>query len=99
MINILFNAIYSILITLINLILSPINALITSAIPDLSKIFTLIYNLFDTLFSYANYALNATLISTEVFNLFVVVTTLKLTLPYQIHAIKLAIKWFKSLKL
>lgn len=98
MINALLTGIFKVITALVNLILSPINSLITSNLPELSNIFTTIHNCFNILFSGLGWWKDALLISSETMSLIITCWTIKLTLPLVISTIKLAIKWYDKLK-
>jgi len=97
-INAIIKGIFSLITGLINVILTPINNLITAGIPELSLVFGTIRNLFTILFQYSGWVLDASLINAETISLFIALFTLKLTIPLTINAIKLAVKWYNALK-
>lgn len=98
MINALLTGIFKIITALVNLILTPINTLISQNLPELSSIFTMIHNCFKVLFSGLGWWTDAMLISSETISLLITCWTIKLTLPLIISTIKLAIKWYDKLK-
>lgn len=99
MINAILKGVFSIILNLVSLLLYPINALITSAIPGLDKAFLTIENLFTTAFTYVGWSIDASLINTETISLIIATLTFRLTLPLAVNTIKLAIKWYDKLKL
>lgn len=98
MINAIIKGIFSLITSLINVVLAPINALITAGIPELSNIFGTIRNLFTLLFQYSGWVLDACLISAETISLLIALFTLRYTIPLTINTIKLAVKWYNALK-
>lgn len=98
MINAIIKGIFSLITSLVNVILTPINLLITNFIPDLSNVFITIRGLFNILFQYSPWVLDAMLISSETISLFITLLTLRLTIPLTLSVIKLAIKWYNALK-
>lgn len=98
MINKILSGIFSIIINLVNLLLTPINSLITSAIPDLTNIFNIIGNALDLIYTYVNWWVDASLISSETISIIVLSLTLRLTLPLSVNAVKLAVKWYNKIK-
>lgn len=99
MIKAIITGIFKLITSLINIILLPINALINTFIPDLNNVFGIITNFFNYAFNLAGYILDMLCIPPIVANLFVAYITFKLTAPYAINAIKLALKWYNTLKL
>lgn len=98
MINKILSGIFSIIINLVNLLLTPINSLITNAIPDLTNIFNLIGNALDLIYTYVNWWVDASLLSSETISIIVLSLTLRLTLPLSVNAVKLAVKWYNKIK-
>ena len=99
MINTILKGIFSLILNLVSLILTPINSLITSAIPGLDNAFATIESMFTTLFTYIGWAVDASLINFETISLIIATLTIKLTLPLAVSTIKLALKWYNSLKI
>lgn len=98
MINALLTGIFKVITSLVNLILSPINTLITNSLPELSTAFSTIHTMFNILFSGLGWWKDALLLSSETISLMISCWTIKLTLPLTIYVIKLAIKWYDKLK-
>lgn len=98
MINALLTGIFKVITGLVNLILSPINSLITNSIPDLANIFATIRTCFNILFSGLGWWKDASLLSSETISLLILCWTIRLTLPLTIYVVKLAIKWYNKLK-
>lgn len=98
MINAILKGIFSLILNLVSLLLYPINALITAAIPNLDKAFATIENVFNTMFNYVGWALDAAMINSETVSLIIATLTFRLTLPLAVNTIKLAIKWYDKLK-
>lgn len=87
------------IINLINLLLLPIDKLIQAYIPDLSNIFTNIGQLFTYIASGLGWAISFLGISQSVIALIITYYTFKLTVQFIAYTIKLAIKWYNSLKI
>lgn len=98
MINALIKGIFNIVLGLVNLILTPINALILTFIPDLGNIFGIIRQFFTTCFTYIGWVRDASFIEGYTISLAIAYWTFKLTAPLAVNTIKLAIKWYNSLK-
>lgn len=98
MINAILKGIFSLVISLVNLLLTPIDNLIASAIPELSAAFDMISALFNQLVSVVPWVMSWLGVSTTVITLLVSYLTFKMTVPLAIHTVKLAIKWYDKLK-
>lgn len=99
MINKLLMGVFKLVIGLVNVILTPINLLITNYLPDLSNALALIRQLFNLAFTYIGWVLDSMFVSRETISLLIAVLTMRLTIPLAINSVKLAIKWYNSLKL
>lgn len=99
MINKLLMGVFKLVISLVNVILTPINLLITNYLPDLSNALALIRQLFNLAFTYIGWVLDSMFVSRETISLLIAVLTMRLTIPLAISAVKLAIKWYNALKL
>lgn len=99
MINAIINGIMTLIISLVSLILSPIDMLINQFLPSVSDALGYIADFFGTLGSVVPFVLSYTGISPQFITICVDLIVFIYTLPYAVHAIKLAIKWYQSLKL
>lgn len=99
MINKLLMGMFKLIIGLVNILLIPINLLITNYLPELSTALSLIKQLFNYCFTYIGWVLDSMFISSETVSLLIAVLTMRLTIPIAINSIKIAIKWYNSLKL
>ena len=98
MIKALINGIFKLVLALVNLILLPIDSLISNYLPSVS-------NALDTIASYFSWVANLIPwgiswfgLSSTTISLFVGYLTFELTVPLLIHTIKLAIQWYNALK-
>lgn len=98
MINTILKGIFSLVISLVNLLLTPIDSLIAAALPDLANAFDMISALFNQLVSVVPWVISWLGVSTTVITLLVSYLTFKMTVPLAIHTVKLAIKWYDKLK-
>lgn len=99
MISKLLEAIFVLVINLTNVILKPIDLLILTALPDLSKAIGAISNIFTLISDVFGWCISLTGLSSETLSLIVLYYTFALTVPVVISTIKLAIKWYNSLKI
>lgn len=98
MINAILKGIISLIVGLVNLILSPIDALILSALPDLSNALTAVGNFFTFISQGIGWVVSLTGLSNETLSLIVLYFTFKLTAPMFFYMIKLALSWYNKLK-
>lgn len=98
MINAILTGIFKIITKLILLLLSPINALITSMLPNLSSMFSYINQFFTTCATYFGYIVDSLFLSNEVVSFIILYWTFKLTFPFAVYLVKLVVKWYDKLK-
>ena len=98
MINAILTGIISLIVGLVSLILSPIDNLIMSALPDLSNALTAIGSFLNLIAQGVGWAVSATGLSNETLSLIVMYFGFKLSAPLLFYMIKLAISWYDKLK-
>lgn len=98
MINAILIGIINIILFLVNLILTPIDALISTLLPDLSNALTSVGVMFNYALSYIGFAIDMTGISDFAISLIVAYWTFKLTAPLSVSLIKTALNWYRTLK-
>lgn len=98
MINALLKGIMSLIITLVSVILAPIDLAIQSVLPDLSNALTSVGNLFSLIGQSIGWGISVLGLSSETISLIVLYFTFKLTAPMLFYMIKLAITWYNKLK-
>lgn len=98
MINAILTGIIKLIVSLVELILYPIDALITSSLPDLANALTAIGDFFGLISNVIGWVVSLTGLSNETISLIVMYFTFKLTAPLLFYMIKLAISWYDKLK-
>lgn len=98
MINAILTGIFNLIISLVNIILSPIDNLITSSLPSLSNAFDNINQIFTIVNNGVGFAISMSGLSDTALDLIVTYWVFVLTVPFTFSSIKLAIKWYNSLK-
>lgn len=98
MINAILKGIISLIIGLVSLILTPIDNLILTALPDLSNALTAVGNFLNLISNGIGWAVSLTGLSNEALSLIVMYFTFKLTVPMLFYMIKLALSWYNKLK-
>lgn len=98
MINAILTGIINLIIGLVNIVLYPIDALILSALPDLSNALTAVGSFLNLISTSIGWVISLTGLSQETLSLIVVYFTFKLTAPMLFYMIKLALDWYEKLK-
>lgn len=99
MINAIVNGIMSLVISLVSVILTPIDALINQFLPSLGDALGYIGNFFAMLGNVFPFTLSYLGISPQVLSAVVDLVVFIYTVPLLVNSIKMAIKWYNSLKL
>ena len=98
MIKALLTGIINLLISLVNIVLLPIDTIINNNIPVLTDAFNSINLLFDYLITFVGWVVDATCLSPLAIEIIVSTMTAKLTIPFLVHTIKMVIKWYDKMK-
>lgn len=98
MINAILKGIFKLVISLVSLLLAPIDAIITNALPSLATALTGIASFLNLVTSSIGWVLSVFGLSSECLSLIVIYFTFKLTIPIVVSTIKLAIRWYDKLK-
>lgn len=98
MINAMLKGIFKLIISLVSVILTPIDNLILQLLPDLSNALTAVGNFLNLIGTSIGWAISVTGLSNETLSLIVVYFTFKLTAPMMFYVIKLALNWYNRLK-
>lgn len=99
MINAILTGIFNVIISLVSVILSPIDTVISTYLPDLANGLSAIGQLFATIGTSIGWAISLTGISSECISLIVTYYVFKLTVPMLFYLIKLALSWYNKLKI
>lgn len=83
---------------IVNLILLPLDALISAFIPDLSNGLSYISSAFTQALSYVGWIIDSSGLQQITIILLVDYLIFKLTIPLQAYVIKLAVSWYNHLK-
>jgi len=90
--------IIKLIISLVSVLLTPIDLLIESLLPDLSGALTAVGNFFSLISQSIGWCISITGLSNETLSLIVLYFTFKLTAPMGFYMIKLALSWYNRLK-
>lgn len=98
MINAIIKGIFKLIMGLVNLLLLPIDALITQFLPDVASALNHVNDFFDLIGSYLPWVISYTGLS-DLMSPVILIITFILTVPLMVKTIKLALKWYNKLKL
>lgn len=98
MIKSIISGIFKLVISLVNLLLSPIDSLIAKFLPSLSSGIDKVSAFFNWVAGLIPWGISWFGFDDAVISLFVAYMTFELTVPILIHTIKLALKWYNKLK-
>lgn len=98
MIGKILQGIMTFIISLVNLLLAPIDLIISNALPSLDNAFTGIARMFNSISSVMGWCLSFTLLSSETISLIILYFTFALSVPLVVSTVKLALKWYDKLK-
>lgn len=98
MIQSILTGIFTLVTNLVQILLSPIDTLISSALPNLQSGLNAIGSFLTLVSSSIGWVLSAFGLSSECLSLIVLYFTFKLTVPLTISTIKLAIRWYDKIK-
>ena len=98
MIGKIISGIFKLVIALVNMLLAPIDLMITNTLPDVSSAFDAFNALVDYVISCIGYAVDASGLSSTAINLIIIYFTFILLSRPVVYVIKLALKWYDTLK-
>lgn len=99
MINALITGVFNLVIGLVNLLLYPIDYAITHTLPGLSNAFELISDFFEHLSGVVPFVISYTGLTTTTIVIILELSVFILSAPIIIQTIKVAIKWYRTIKL
>lgn len=98
MIGKLLSGIFGLVISLVNVLLSPIDAIISEALPDLSFALDNISSFFSYINGVIGYAIDASGLSDISISLIVSYWVFVIGGTFSVSVVKLALKWYEKLK-
>lgn len=98
MIKGIIKGIFKLIISLVNVLLLPIDALITNYLPSVANALNVVSSFFNWVATLIPWAISWFGLSSTTIALFVAYSTFELTVPLLTHAIKLALQWYDKLK-
>lgn len=98
MIKALLSGIFKLIISLVNLLLLPIDTLISNYLPSLSEALEYITQFFEKIGELIPFAISYFGLNTIVLSIIVAIMTFILTVPLLVNTVKLALAWYNKLK-
>ena len=98
MINKILTGIIKLIVSLVSVLLTPIDNVITSLLPDLSSALTSVGNFLNICTRSIGWVISLTGIPSTALSLIVLYFTFKLTAPLSFYLIKLALSWYNRIK-
>lgn len=98
MINALLTGIFNVIISLVDIIMSPIDSLIASSLPDVSSAISSIASLFKLITQSLGWGISLLGLSSTCLSIIVMYYVFKLTMPLAFSLIKSALAWYNKLK-
>ena len=98
MIQALLTGIFKLVISLVNLLLAPIDAIIEQFLPSVSDGLSYVSGFFNWVGNLLPWGVSWFGLDSTIIALFVSYMTFELTVPIMVHTVKLAIKWYDKLK-
>ena len=98
MVNAILNGFFNVTISLINLLLLPIDNLINSTIPQFGDVLTSFANFLSYILGFIPWGLSWFHIPTAILSFIIYYIIAKITISASVHAVKLALAWWRTLK-
>lgn len=98
MIGKILSGILSFIISLVNIVLTPLDLLITHNLPSLNASLTAINALIDYIINIIGYVVNASCLSDVAIAMIVAYYTFSITATFSASVVKLALKWYNAIK-
>ena len=99
MIKAIISGVFKLIISLVSVILSPIDNLIAQFLPGLDTALSYIANFFDYIGGIVPWLISYTGLNILVLTAIIDIIIFILTVPLMVHTIKLAVAWYNKLKL
>ena len=94
----LLNAIFSLIISIVQIVLTPLELLIQAILPDLSDALSMVGDFFDYISQFSPIVISYTGLTPATISIIVGLIVATINIPITVEVIKFAVKWFRSLK-
>lgn len=98
MISAILQGIMSLIISLVSIVLAPIDAIIVSVLPDISNAMSQFGTFMNYISTHIGWVVSFSGLSANAISLIVMFYGFKLTAPLLFYTVKLALKWYNRLK-
>lgn len=98
MIGKIISGIFKLVISLVNVLLLPIDTLISTDLPSLDSALSAVNGVIDYIISVIGYAVDMSGISSIGINLIIAYFSFSLVVPLGVSVVKMALKWYNTLK-
>lgn len=99
MIKAIINGVFSLVLSIIDVVLVPIDATIESSLPGISEVLNYIGQFFNYILGFIPFIFSWFNLPSWLVDFTIAYYVFKLTVPLIVHTIKLAVSWFRSIKL
>lgn len=99
MINAIITGFFNVIISLVSVVMAPIDLIVQQFLPDLGNAVSAVGSMFSLVGNVMGFIVSLTGLSSTALSLIVMYYTFKLTVPLLVSALKQAIKWYNALKL
>lgn len=98
MVNKILMGFFNLVISLVNILLSPLETALNALIPGLSPALSKVSTFCNTMASYITWGISYTGLTVETLSIICSLLTASVMIPLTAHAIKLGLKWYNALK-
>lgn len=98
MIKALINGIFKLVISLVSVLLAPIDALIEQFLPNISNALDTVSGFFSFIGDFIPFVISYTGLSPFTLTIIIEIFTFILTVPLMVQTVKLALAWYNKLK-
>lgn len=98
MINKILMGIFSLIITLVDILLKPLDLIISNAFPALDVGLSYVTGFYEWLCGLIPWAMSWFGLNTDIIGFYVAYITFELTVPLLVHTVKLCLSWYNKLK-
>lgn len=98
MINKILMGIFSLIISLVDILLTPLDLIISNAFPTLDVGLSYVTGFYEWLCGLIPWAMSWFGLNTDIIGFYVAYITFELTVPLLVHTVKLCLSWYNKLK-
>lgn len=95
--NSLFTGLINLISGFMAIVMAPINAIISTTLPDLQNALTTMNNYFDLIGDYLSFALSYLGFYSELISIACLLISAIVMIPFLVHGLKLILRWYRVL--